>query len=253
MLFDARNFVRAILPACLMAICHGCGGGGGSGGTNAGTQNDAPPSVAVPAPAAVNRAPTITTASTAQARVGVTYDYQPVATDPDGDTLRFTADNLPPWASMDPNTGRITGTPGENDLGEYESITIVVADAAGRTESNPFSITVLPAPTPPPESESRRCSGRRRRRRSTARRSTISPATAFSTDTTANELDRSVLIPNPDHDLLRVRDARSGIWYFAVVAVNAGGLEGPADHARLRNPSDTCSSDNDSPVFRGVQ
>src|SRR5687768_10701359 len=96
--FDARNFVRAILPAGLMAICHGGGGGGGgSGGSTAvGAQSDAPPSVAVPAPATVNRAPTITTDSSAVARVGETYDYQPAATDPDGDTLRFTANNLPP-------------------------------------------------------------------------------------------------------------------------------------------------------------
>jgi hypothetical protein len=211
-----------------MAICHGCGGGGGSGGTNAGTQNDAPPSVAVPAPAAVNRAPTITTASTAQARVGETYDYQPVATDPDGDTLRFTANNLPPWASMDPNTGRITGTPGENDLGEYEAITIVVADAAGRTESNPFTITVVAGAdaaagigvaslqweTPPSKVDG----------------SPLDDLAGYRIlyGRTADELDRSVLISNPTTTSYEFATLAPGIWYFAVVAVNAGGLEGPA-------------------------
>jgi hypothetical protein len=210
-----------------MAVCNGCGGGGGGGGTTAGTQNDAPPSVAVPAPATVNRAPTITTESTALARVGETYDYQPVATDPDGDTLRFTANNLPPWASMDPNTGRITGTPGENDLGEYESITIVVADASGRTESDPFTITVIADlasagtgiaslrwETPPSKVDG----------------SPLDDLAGYRIlyGRTADELDRSVLISNPATTSYEFATLAPGIWYFAVVAVNAGGLEGPA-------------------------
>ena len=225
MLFDARNFVRAILPAALMAVCHGCGGGGGSGGSAAapqGAQSDAP-TVAAPAPAAVNRAPTITTDSAAYAHVGVTYDYQPVANDPEGDTLRFTANNLPPWASMDPNTGRITGTPGENDLGEYEAITIVVADAAARTESSPFTITVITGgsgvaslqwETPPSKVDG----------------SPLDDLAGFRIlyGRTAEELDRSVLIPSPTTTSYEFATLDPGIWYFAVVAVNAGGLEGPA-------------------------
>jgi hypothetical protein len=213
-----------------MAICHGCGGGGGGGGSTptAGAQIDAPPSVAVPAPATVNRAPTITTASTAVARVGETYDYQPVASDPDGDTLRFTANNLPPWASMDPNTGRITGTPGENDLGEYEAITIVVADVSGRTESDPFSITVIgDAPVaggtavaslqwevPPSKVDG----------------SPLDDLAGYRIlyGRTADELDRSVLISDPATTSYAFQTLSPGTWFFAVVAVNAGGLEGPA-------------------------
>jgi hypothetical protein len=234
MLFDARNFVRAFLPAGLMALCNGCGGGGGgSGGTTPSAQNDAPPSVAVPAPAAVNRAPTITTESTAVARVGETYDYQPVATDPDGDTLRFTANNLPPWASMDPNTGRITGTPGENDLGEYEAITIVVADVSGQTESNPFTITVVddtPVATgvaslrwemPPSKVDGSPLDDLAGYRIRYGRNS--------------DDLDKSVFIGDPAVTFYEFSSLPSGIWYFAVVAVNAGGLEGPPTTTTMKS------------------
>jgi hypothetical protein len=230
MLFDARNFVRAFLPAALMAVCHGCGGGGGDGGgSTPSAQNEAPPTVAVPAPAAVNRAPTISTESSAVARVGETYDYQPVATDPDGDTLRFTANNLPPWASMDPNTGRITGTPGENDLGAYEAITIVVADAGGRTESSPFTITVVDDGV-----------GASTGAGVASLQWEIPPSKVDGTPLddlagyrilygrTADELDRSVLISNPSTTSYEFATLDPGTWYFAVVAVNAGGLEGPA-------------------------
>ncbi len=34
------------------------------------------------------------------ARVGIAYEFQPVAVDPEGDTLTFSADNLPPWAQL---------------------------------------------------------------------------------------------------------------------------------------------------------
>ncbi|MBC8026529.1 MAG: fibronectin type III domain-containing protein [Steroidobacteraceae bacterium] len=191
-----------------------------------------PPTVAVPAPApapaAVNRAPTITTESAAVVAVGVTYDYLPAASDPDGDALRFTANNLPPWASLDPNTGRITGTPGESDLGEYESITIVVADAAARTESGAFTITVVTGAvatggtgvaslqweTPPSKVDGTPLDDLAGYRILYGR--------------TADELDRSVLIPNPSTTSYEFATLDPGTWFFAVVAVNAGGLEGPA-------------------------
>lgn len=225
MLFDVRLFVRAILPAALMAVCHGCGGGGGGtpATASASAQSDSPPTVAVVAPSSSNRAPTISTESSAIAHVGVTYDYQPVASDPDGDTLRFTANNLPPWASMNPNTGRITGTPGENDAGEYESITIVVADAGGRTESDPFTITVfaggagvasLQWETPPSKVDG----------------SPLDDLAGYRIlyGRNADDLDRSVLISNPATTSYEFETLAPGVWYFAVVAVNAGGLEGPA-------------------------
>jgi Putative Ig domain len=223
MFSDAPNFVRAFLPAALIAVCHGCGGGGGGGDSTAATQSVTPPTVAAPAPAAVNRAPTISTESAAVVRVGVTYDYQPAASDPDGDTLRFTANNLPPWASMDPNTGRITGTPGESDLGAYESITIVVADAAGRTESDPFTITVvnggvgvasLQWEVPPSKVDGTPLDDLAGYRILYGR--------------TADELDQSVLIPSPSTTTYEFATLDPGTWYFAVVAVNEGGLEGPA-------------------------
>ena len=143
---DARHFVRAFLPLIPLAFCHGW---------VAAVAMEAPrqrqrPSVRRllarrSAPATVNRAPTISGAIVDDARVGATYDYQPAAADPDGDALRFTAANLPPWASLDPTNGRITGTPGDNDVGIYESITITVADASHQARTAPFSITVLQA------------------------------------------------------------------------------------------------------------
>ncbi len=101
---------------------------------------------AVDVPAISNNAPPIIAlAAVADAQVGATFDYQPVAQDPESDTLRFTAVNLPTWASLDSTSGRISGTPGPTDAGVYESISITVADATHKVVTAPFSITVNPA------------------------------------------------------------------------------------------------------------
>ena len=60
-----------------------------------------------------------------------------------------------------------------------------------------------------------------------ARRSTISPVIASSTAASSADLDHSVLITDPATTSYQFSTLTSGVWYFAVVAVNAGGLEGP--------------------------
>ena len=213
----ARHFVRAFLPLVPLAICHGCGGGGSD--TAQATAAPQP----VTAPATVNRAPTISGTATEIAHVGVTYDYQPAVSDPDGDALHFTASNLPPWASMDPTNGHVTGTPGEGDVGIHESITITVADASHQTETAPFSITVVE------ESAAGVASLQWEVPPSKVDGSPLDDLAGYRILYGRNsaDLDQSVLIENPATTSYQFSTLEPGVWYFAVVAVNAGGLEGP--------------------------
>src|SRR5688572_20066387 len=135
MIRPKRNFVSALLPILPLAFCSGCGGGGGSSSDTV-PQGPSPPPVS--SPAAVNQAPTISGQVVASVRVGESYEWQPTAADPDGDKLTFSAVNLPPWASIDSTDGRIVGTPGESDVGVYESITITVADGSLQSATTPF-------------------------------------------------------------------------------------------------------------------
>jgi hypothetical protein len=182
-----------------------------------------------PAPAA-NQAPTISGDAGAYARVGRNYVFQPSFNDPDGDTLRFSAENLPPWASIDPASGRITGTPGANDLGEYEDITITVADASHRAVINPFSITVLSPPMgmatlhweqPPAKVDGAPLDDLGGYRIVYGRN--------------ADDLDQSVFINDPSQTSYEFTALEEGIWYFAVIAVNANGLEGPPTTAAMKS------------------
>lgn len=221
MIRHAKGLVSALLPIVPFVLCPACGGGSeGSTGGASSTVAEAPP---VPANSSVNQAPVIEGTQEGFAQVGVTYQYQPNASDAEGDMLRFTATNLPPWASINPDNGRISGTPGENDVGVYESITIAVADGSRTTTSEPFSITVLSQAATGYaalhwEVPAAKVDG-----------SPLDDLAGYRIlyGRSASDLDQSVLIDDPSTTSYEFTTLQSGIWYFAVVAVNAGGLEGP--------------------------
>jgi hypothetical protein len=212
-----RTFLPALAAAMAAAMLQACGGGGASATPVA---NEPTPATA---PAAANQAPSISAVGDEYARVGETFDYQPVARDPDGDPLRFSAENLPPWASIDPTNGRINGTPGPNDVGVHESIVITVADAARRATTAPFSITVMG------EAASGVASLRWEMPPSNVDGSPLDDLAGYRIlyGRSSDNLDRSILINDPTITSYEISSLTPGTWYFAVVAVNAGGLEGP--------------------------
>ena len=211
-----RATVSLLLPAMTAALLQACSGG-------APTTENKVVAETPQAPASTNTAPTINTVGDAYARVGETYVFQPIAGDADGDALRFTAANLPPWASIDPDNGRITGTPGARDEGVYESITISVADAGRQTATKPFTITVIA------EVASGVASLRWESPPSKLDGSPLDDLAGYRIlyGRNSEDLDHSVLISDPTITSYEIASLAPGIWYFAVVAVNSSGLEGP--------------------------
>jgi hypothetical protein len=89
-----------------------------------------------------NRAPTIGGTPTTAAREGQAYDFRPTAFDADGDALSFTIANRPSWATFDPQTGRLSGTPQSGSVGTYRDITIRVSDGVLVVALPAYAITV---------------------------------------------------------------------------------------------------------------
>jgi hypothetical protein len=217
----AKGLVGAILPVvAVFALFHSCSGGGATSESQQ-TRSETAPAPEVTRTA--NRTPTINRIGDEYARIGETYSFQPIAGDADGDALMFTATNLPPWASIDPRNGRISGTPGPADQGVYESITVAVADATHRAETSAFSITVIGDPgtgvatlrweAPPSKLDG----------------SPLDDLAGYRIlyGRTPDDLDNSVLINDPAITSYEFTTLTKGLWYFTVVAVNSGGLEGP--------------------------
>src|SRR5262245_53773176 len=128
-----RGSSLAILAAIALA---GCGGGG-----DGGEQPSAPATGA-------NSAPTIQGSPSSSVVAGQAYNFQPTASDPDGDSLTFSVSNKPAWAAFDTSTGKISGTPTAADVATYSSIRVTVSDGRGGSASTAmFAITVTDVAT----------------------------------------------------------------------------------------------------------
>lgn len=98
-----------------------------------------------------NSAPTISGNPPTSVASGQSYFFAPQATDPDGDSLTFSIQNPPSWASFDSDNGRLSGVPSIADIGDYTNIQISVSDGQLSTSLPSFNVEVtLTAPSNSP-------------------------------------------------------------------------------------------------------
>ncbi|WP_163938545.1 putative Ig domain-containing protein, partial [Paraferrimonas sp. SM1919] len=91
----------------------------------------------------VNDAPTITGTPSTSVDEDSSYSFTPTGNDVDsGDTLTFAITGLPSWASFDTATGALTGTPTNDDVGNYSNIIISVTDGTETVALPSFAISV---------------------------------------------------------------------------------------------------------------
>jgi hypothetical protein len=206
-----------IALALLTAAC----GGGGDGET---AQNNSPP----PGPGGGNAPPTIQGQPGTSVAAGQAYNFSPTANDSNGDTLTFTAANLPSWASLNKSTGAVTGTPDSSDVGTYSGITITVSDGTATASLAAFAITVTDIGTgmatvswtPPTQN-------------------TDGSALALGSyvilyGRSATSLDRSITVSNPSITRYVVENLSSGTWFFAVSAVSSQGASSSASNVATK-------------------
>jgi hypothetical protein len=88
-----------------------------------------------------NHPPVLDPIGNQSGRLGVTLSFVVSGSDPDGDSLSFSAAPLPANATFDPATRTFTFAPGATQVGEV-SITFTVSDGRGGTASETITITV---------------------------------------------------------------------------------------------------------------
>ncbi len=207
-----RALSRSVFAFLIATLVAGCGGGDGD--TSASPQTNPPPVTGANAP------PVIQGQAGTAIVAGETYSFQPVASDPNGDTLTFSAANLPAWLSLNASTGRLTGTAGAGDVGTYAGITITVSDGRASASLAAFSVTVSAVGTgtaalswlPPTQNTDG---------------SSLTNLSGFKIryGRSAGDLTQSVSITNPSISSYVVENLSTGAWFFAVVAVNSAGAE----------------------------
>ncbi|MDP4012030.1 MAG: Ig domain-containing protein, partial [Candidatus Nanoarchaeia archaeon] len=102
-----------LASAAAISAMPGCSGGGGSN----------------PPPAPTNSAPNFTSTPVTSVWEGNSYNYDADAADPEGDNpLVYSLVTAPSWASIDSNTGIVSGTPTGYSANTPENFIVRAAD-----------------------------------------------------------------------------------------------------------------------------
>jgi hypothetical protein len=175
-----------------------------------------------------NVAPRISGVPATTAAAGTVYDFTPTASDVDGDALRFSIGNRPAWATFDPASGRLRGTPTSTQAGTYSNISIGVSDGFVTTRLPAFSITVGGATdrtvrlswTPPTQNTDG---------------SPLTDLAEFRVfyGQVSGRYDHNLRTGSPTITGMEIQGLTPGTWYFSVKAVTRGGVE--SDFSREAN------------------
>ena len=103
-------------------------------------------SIQVQAAPQTNLPPVISGTPASSIVAGQAYNFQPSASDPNGNSLTFSITSKPAWATFNTSTGRLNGTPAPADVSSYTGIVIRVSDGTTSTSLPAFSIQVQAAP-----------------------------------------------------------------------------------------------------------
>jgi hypothetical protein len=173
-----------------------------------------------PPPTSQNMPPTITGIPPTTVIEGQDYEFVPAAADADGDALTFSIARKPSWASFDPATGRLSGTPDGGDVGSFTNIAISVSDGQANASLPAFAITVdqiaLGSATlswmPPTENSD-----------GSALTNLAGYRIYYGRD--RNNLTRTIELDNPGLTSYVIENLAPSIWHFAMSSVNANGTE----------------------------
>ena len=169
---------------------------------------------------AANRAPVISGTPVATAVTGQAYSFRPTAQDADGDTLTFSIQGKPAWATFDTTNGTLYGTPATGNAGTFSNIVISVSDGKASVSLPAFAITVT-APA-----------------RSTVTVRWVAPTTNIDGTpitelqgfrvfygTASGQYSQSVYIASSTITSAVIEELTPATWYFAVKAISSSGVE----------------------------
>lgn len=167
-----------------------------------------------------NRVPVISGTPASSVNAGSAYNFQPTASDADGDALTYSIANKPAWATFNAGTGRLSGTPTAAQVGSYSSVTITVSDGKAKATLSPFAIAVVQMSsgnatlswTPPTQN-------------SDGSALTNLAGYRIYYGTSASSLTQVVQVANAGMTTYMLENLSPATYYFALKAYNSAGAE----------------------------
>lgn len=233
-----RRFPHWVLCAAMAVLLSACGGGEGtsSDGSTASTDNTSTDTTTVTTtttttstpPTASDTAvtpPTITGTPATTATVGASYSFQPTVSTSQSTSLTYTITNQPAWATFSATTGQLSGTPGSGDVGTDAGIVITVAQGNASASLAAFTITIAAAATSPtPTTGTATLSWAAPVQNTDGSAITNLSGYVISYGTSASALTQTVTVTDPTTTSFTIQSLVAGTWYFAVSAVETGGV-----------------------------
>jgi len=143
----------------------------------------------------LNQTPCFTSIPKIEAVIGCPYAYDADATDPDGDSLTYSLVLGPAGMSVNPSTGLMAWSPGNNDLGSHD-VVLRISDGRGGVAEQHYLLSVISTPANrPPMFVSTPIT--------VAQVATNSPSYTYAanaTDSDCNALTYSLLVAPDQHD-----------------------------------------------------
>ena len=90
----------------------------------------------------LNHPPVLDAVEDATVKATKRFEQMVTAFDPDGDSLTYSLILTPPWLSLHPVSGRLSGTPALEDIDVYE-VVLKAGDGKGAFDTTAFTITVV--------------------------------------------------------------------------------------------------------------
>jgi hypothetical protein len=137
---------------CAMVVVSGmiagCGGSSSdSSATAADTASTAGSTTSTSTSTSTSSGLTISGTPAPSVVAGQAYAFRPAATAPSGATVQYSIAGRPAWATFNPTTGALTGTPTSADVGVNVGVQITASDGTTSAATPPFEITVNPTAT----------------------------------------------------------------------------------------------------------
>ncbi len=197
-------FFLVTIPAFILGGC--------SGGSSSNTGSSPTANTATSNGLAISGTPSQAVA------VGSSYSFRPTASSLSGVPLTFSITNLPAWATFDPATGILAGTPAAANVGTSPEITIGVSDGQASVTLAAFAIDVVQGGagvaslswTEPPASANGA--------------PTLAGYHIYYGESAA-DLTHVVDVSDPASTNYVVDDLSSGQWYFAIATYDSNHIE----------------------------
>ena len=189
-------------------------------GCLSGGDSDEPNVNSPPPPPSGNNPPSISGNPPPAVLVGQNYSFTPTASDPDGDTLTFSIQNQPSWASFDTATGTLSGLAALGTEGAYPNIQITVSDGSQSVSMSQFTINVtqvaLGSATLSWTAPTQNTDG-----------SPLSDLAAYKIyyGTSPGSYTNEILVSNPGTTSFVVENLVPDTYYFVSTSINSLGIE----------------------------